>query len=81
MICYQDYSDGGLRMTDFELFVKTQRVMWLKRLLYGKRKMGWKLYFDYSFRQVGGRLIFLCNYDVKLLTLKVPMFYLEILKA
>ena len=32
-ICYQDYGDGGLRMIDFELFVKTQRIMWLKRLL------------------------------------------------
>ena len=75
MICYQDYSDGGLRMTDFELFVRTQRVMWLKRLLCGEMKVGWKLYFYYSFRKVGGRLIFLCNYDVKFLTLKIPMFY------
>ena len=29
VICYQDYRDGGLRMTDFELFVKTQRVTWI----------------------------------------------------
>ena len=80
-IMYQDYRDGGLRMTDFELFVRTQRVMWLKRLLYGEQKMGWKLYFDYSFRSVGGRFIFLCNYDMKKLSLKVPLFYLEILRA
>ena len=78
-ICYQDYGDGGVRMIDFELFVKTQRVMWLKRLLYGEMKMGWKLYFDYSFRKVGGRFISLCNYDVKLMTFKAPLFYLEIL--
>ena len=70
VICYQDYGDGGLRMIDFELFVKTQRIMWLKRLLYGEKKMGWKLYFDYTFRTVGGRFIFLCNYDTRLLKLK-----------
>ena len=80
-ICYQDYMDGGLRMIDFDLFVKTQRVMWLKRLLYGETNMGWKLYFDYIFRKVGGRFISLCNYDIKLLNLKAPQFYLEILKA
>ena len=80
-ICYQDYGDGGLRMIDFELFVKTQRIMWLKRLLYGEKRMGWKLYFDYTFRTVGGRFIFLCNYDTRLLKLKTPLFYLEILRA
>ena len=68
-------------MIDFELFVKTQRIMWLKRLLYGEKRMGWKLYFDYTFRTVGGRFIFLCNYDTRLLKLKTPPFYLEILKA
>ena len=81
VICYQDYGDGGLRMIDFELFVKTQRIMWLKRLLYGEKRMGWKLYFDYTFRTVGGRFIFLCNYDTRLLKLKTPLFYLEILRA
>ena len=40
VICYQDYGDGGLRMIDFELFVKTQRIMWFKRLLYGENRMG-----------------------------------------
>ena len=80
-ICYQDYCDGGIKMTNFELFIKTQRIMWLKRLLYGEKRMGWKLYFDYSLRTVGGRFIFLCNYDTKLLELKTSRFYFEILRA
>ena len=37
-IMYQDYAKGGLRMINFKLFVKTQRIMWLKRLLYGEKK-------------------------------------------
>ena len=56
VICYQDFGDGGLRMIDFELSVKTQRLMWLKRLLYEEMNMGWKLYFDHIFRMVGGDL-------------------------
>ena len=43
--------------------------------------MGWKLYFDFCFNMVGGRFIFLCNYDSKLLRFKVPKFYLETIKA
>ena len=78
---YQDYKDGGLRMINFELFVKTQRVMWVKRLLYGEQNMSWKLYFGNSFRSVGGRFIFLCNYEVKGLLLKTSLFYLDMLKA
>jgi len=80
-ICYQDYGDGGLRMIDLELFVKTQRIMWLKRLLYGEKTMGWKQFFEYTFKIVGGRFIFLCNYDTKLIKLKAPPFYFEILRA
>ena len=80
-IMYQDFGDGGLRMWNFDLFVKTQRVMWVKRLLYGEKCMVWKKYFEYAFRLVGGTFIFHCNYDVTKLSLKVPPFYLEMLKA
>ena len=81
LIMYQDYKDGGLRMVNFELFVKTQRVMWVKRLLYGEQHMSWKLYFDEIFSSVGGRSIFLCNYETNKLSLKAPLFYVEMLKA
>ena len=43
--------------------------------------MRWKLYFDFCFKMVGGRFIFLCNYDSKLFSFKVPKFYLENIKA
>ena len=80
-IIYQDYDYGGMKMTNYTLFVKTQRVMWLKRLIYGEKEMGWKLYFDYCCKSVGGRLIFLCDYEISKLELNIPRFYLEILKA
>ena len=80
-IMYQDYSQGGLKMMNFKLFVKGQRLMWLKHLLYGERDAGWKLYFDFCFRTVGGRFLFLCDFDTSKLTLKIPQFYSEMLKA
>ena len=49
-ILYQDYCVGGLRVTNFKVFVKTQRIMWVKRLLYGEKYSGWKVTFDHFFR-------------------------------
>ena len=80
-IMYQDYAYGGLKMINFKLAVKTQRIMWLKRLLYGEKEAGWKLYFDYCFRSVGGRFVFQCDFDFSILTLAVPPFYMEMLRA
>ena len=80
-IMYQDYGEGGFRMMNFEIYVKSQRVMWVKRLLYGEKNMGWKKLFHYMFRSVGGNLIFHCNYETSILSLKMPTFYREILKA
>ena len=37
----QDYKNGGIRMTNYRLFVKAQRICWVRRLLYGNQDMGW----------------------------------------
>ena len=78
---YQNYDDGGIRMTNYTLFVKTQRIMWLKRLIYGEKNINWKLYFDYCCELIGGRLVFLCDYEISKMNLKIPHFYLEMLRA
>lgn len=81
-ILYQDYCAGGLRVTNFKIFIKTQRIMWIKRLLYGEKYSGWKVTFDHFFRSLGGRIIFLCNYDINKMDLKgIPSFYKDMLKA
>ena len=33
---FLDYDKGGLKLTDFQLFIRTQRIMWMKRL-YNRR--------------------------------------------
>ena len=80
-ILFQDYKNGGLRMTNYRLFIQAQRISWLKRLLYGNKQMGWKMFFDYCCRLVGGRFIFLCDYELAKLKLRIPHFYMDILQA
>ena len=80
-ILYQNYGFGGIKMSNYMLFVKSQRIMWLKRLIYGEKDSGWKMYFDYCCRKVGGRLIVLCDYEIAKLRIKMPLFYIEALKA
>ena len=80
-IMVQDYKNGGIRMTNYRLFVKAQRISWLRRLLYGNKNMGWKMFFDYCCKSVGGTFIFMCDYDLSKLNLIIPKFYMDILKA
>ena len=46
-----------------------------------KKNINWKLYFDYCCELIGGRLVFLCDYDISIMNLKIPHFYLEMLRA
>ena len=80
-ILYQNYEFGGLRMNNYKLFIKTQRIMWLKRLIYGEKEIGWKMFFDHCSRKVGGRFIVLCDYEISKLKTDLPLFYIEVLKA
>lgn len=81
-IMYQDYEFGGLRTTNYETFVKTQRISWIKRLLYGEHDLGWKISFNHFFEFVGGKFIFLCDYDTRKMKLTgIPSFYVEMLTA
>ena len=48
-------------MINYEMSIKIQRIMWIKRLLYGEKNLGWKLFFDYCLQFVGGRFIFVCD--------------------
>ena len=68
-------------MSNYRLFVKAQRIMWLKRLIYGEKDSGWKMYFDHCCRNVGGRLIVLCDYEIAKLRIEMPLFYIEALQA
>ena len=63
----------------FRLFVKIQKVMWIKRLVTGDQKIKWKTYFKYLMRQFGGTLIFYCNYSLKFIDIPLPRCYQEMM--
>ena len=78
-VMFLDYCRGGLRLTDFHLFIFVQRIMWVKRLLTGDANMGWKQYFNYLTKDVGGILMFYNNATVGISELVLPAFYRELL--
>ena len=49
--------------------------------MHGDKDVGWKLFFDFSFSTVGGRLLFICDFDSSVTTYSAPPFYLEIVKT
>ena len=77
---YLDYHLGGLKMMNFELIIKAQRVMWVKKLL-ENNEMKWKLYFNHATQHVGGSFIFSCDYLLGLLNLTLPKFYTDLLEV
>ena len=50
---YQDYSEGGLRMTDLESMVKALKLTWIPRLLKTGHQ-NWKTVPEYFLRRYGG---------------------------
>ena len=76
-----DYKHGGLKLMHFPSLINAQRVMWVKRLFYGKTEMKWKQYFELSTKHIGGKFIFGCNYLIELLNLSLPEFYIDLLRT
>ena len=70
-------------MINFEMSVKIQRIKWIKRLLYGEKNLGWKLFFDHCLQFVGGRFIFLWDYELKRIKLVLDILpcYMEMLQV
>ena len=74
-----DYSNGGLKMIDFDSMIISLRLAWLKRI-FGSNDGTWKRYLTWHLEPLGGLFLFYCNYDVRILPLKTSLFYLELLQ-
>ena len=75
---YQDYHNGGLRMTDIETMIKALRLAWIPRLLKNGQS-NWKFASDHFLKSYGGlRFLLTCNYHVKDFQ-NMPLFYRDIL--
>ena len=59
---YRDFSNGGLRMVDIELTIRSLRLAWIQRLIFGN-KGNWKNVPDHFFKKHGGlNFLLRCNY-------------------
>ena len=74
-----EYSNGGLKMIDFDSMIISLRLAWLKRIV-SSNDGTWKRYLTYHLELFGGLFLFHCNYDVSILPLNISLFYLELLQ-
>ena len=73
-------SRGGLGFPCFRTAIKALRLSWIGRLL-NNSKDTWQGIPNHYFDKHGGLLFLLnCNYSVKNLDNKIPLFYLELLE-
>ena len=72
--------NAGLNMIDFSLFDGALKICWVKRFC-SEGNQPWKIVPFRLLSNVGGTLLFYCNYNVKYLTLnaKLPAFCNEII--
>ena len=62
------------------IICKSLKVLWVKRLLNDDPKQ-WKVIPIHFLKNVGGRFLFKCNYDIKTLNVKIPPMYKRIIQV
>uniref|UniRef100_A0ABM0MSU2 Uncharacterized protein LOC102804495 n=1 Tax=Saccoglossus kowalevskii TaxID=10224 RepID=A0ABM0MSU2_SACKO len=70
---------GGLAMPNLYIMKKQQRILWIKHYLDPDFNHPWKLFLDKQLEPVGGEMIFRCNYNTKVLPVKLSEFVTETL--
>ena len=68
-----DVEHGGLRAPHLESIIKAQRIMCCKKFA-NSQQSSWKIILLHYLRQVGGRLLLSCNFNVKKLPVTFPKF-------
>ena len=71
-----DTKDGGLKAPHLESIIKTQRIMFCKKLVENE-PCHWKTILLHYLKPVGNKFILCCNFDVKKLPINLPKFYRE----
>ena len=74
----RDIEDGWLKAPHLDSIMKTQRILCCKRLA-SEQPSSWKTILLHYLEPVGGNFIPCCDYNIKTLPIKLPMFYEECL--
>ena len=74
-----DIEDGGLKAPLLDSIITTQRILCCKRLV-SEQPSSWKTILLHYLKPVGGKFILCCDYNIKTLPIKLPMFFDECLK-
>ena len=75
----QDYGDGGLRMLNFPLMIKSMKAMWIKRIILNYNA-NWLLYLK-SHSSMELIDLIKCNFDPLKPPHKLPDFYQQVLSS
>ena len=71
-----DIKDGGLKAPHLESIIKTHRIMLCQRFV-DEEPCNWKNILCHYLKQVGGKFILCCNFDIKKLPINLTMYYRE----
>ena len=69
-----DIEDGGLKAPHLDSIIKAQRILRCKKLA-GDYRSSWEFILLHYLKPLGGKFVLSCNFDVKLLPIKLPTFY------
>ena len=75
-----DINEGGLKMPHIESMINTQRITCIQKYLDDSLR-SWKFILNYYLKRVGGKVLFLCNFNLSTLPLELPRYYKECLIA
>ena len=69
------HKDGGLKVPHLESIIKS-RIMLCQRFA-DEEPCNWKNILCHYLKQVGGKFILCCNFDIKKLPINLPKYYRE----
>jgi hypothetical protein len=79
-VLIQDYHSGGIKLPDLDCRIKTQRIMWAKRLV-SEGDCIWKIIPSFYLKSIGGTQFIRSNFDSNKISKSLPSFYQLILEA
>ena len=78
-VLMSDEENGGLRAPHLKSIIMTQRIVCCKKFAEAQQS-SWKMIPSHYLKQVGGKLVLACRFDLKKLPFKLPRCYEECLQ-